>query len=262
MKIVVAGSTGFVATEIIRQALSHSDITTVVALGRREISAPPNLGPTADPSKLKSVILQDFENYTKDVKEELTGLDAVIWTIAIVPSKLKTISWEQACKISRDYAIKGIETISQLPREGKTKPLRFIYMSGSHAERNQSKKPLILGDYRLMRRSALLLRTPAKLSIASVQGDAESRILAYAQQFNGAVEACVARSGVIEDPEETAILAKVGRMVIWILVNLPKVAVSVISAALLDQVVKGFEKDTLLNEDLVRIGQKALAGQK
>jgi hypothetical protein len=31
------------------------------------------------------------------------------------------------------------------------------------------------------------------------------------------------------------------------------------AAALLDQAVNGYEKDTLFNDDLVRIGQKALA---
>ncbi|KAK9784362.1 hypothetical protein AB5N19_03721 [Seiridium cardinale] len=49
--------------------------------------------------------------------------DAVIWTIAISPSKLKSPTWEQTCKISRDYAIKDIDVISHLPREEKTKPL-------------------------------------------------------------------------------------------------------------------------------------------
>jgi hypothetical protein len=38
--------------------------------------------------------------------------------------------------------------------------------------------------------------------------------------------------------------------------------VSEIAATLIDEVVKGFEKETLLNEDLVRIGQKALEEQK
>lgn len=72
-------------------------------------------------------------------------------TIGIGPSKLNTMSWEEACKISRDYAIAGIETITALPREGRSKPLRFIYMSGSNAERDQTKKPWILGDFCLMR---------------------------------------------------------------------------------------------------------------
>lgn len=42
--------------------------------------------------------------------------------------------------------------------------------------------------------------------------------------------------------------------------GLPHIDLPDIVAALLDQVIRGFEKDTLSNDDLVRIGQRALAG--
>jgi nucleoside-diphosphate-sugar epimerase len=79
MKLVVAGSTGFVATEIIRQALAHPDVTSVVAIGRREATVPTGLRASADESKFKSVILKDFEYYPDDVKAALANSDAVIW---------------------------------------------------------------------------------------------------------------------------------------------------------------------------------------
>lgn len=77
MNLIVAGSTGFVATEIIRQALSHPTVSSVVALGRREAAVPENVGPSA--AKLKSVICNDFEHYSESVKNELAGADACIW---------------------------------------------------------------------------------------------------------------------------------------------------------------------------------------
>lgn len=43
-------------------------------------------------------------------------------------------------------------------------------------------------------------------------------------------------------------------------IGLPKIQLRDMAAALLDQVVNGFEKDTLGNGDMIRIGQKALAG--
>ena len=59
---------------------------------------------------------------------------------------------------------------------------------------------------------------------------------------------------VIDTPDRTELMMKavqtVGR-------SLCTVDVSEIAAALLDQAIKGIEKDTLLNEDLIRIGQKA-----
>lgn len=44
--------------------------------------------------------------------------------------------------------------------------------------------------------------------------------------------------------------------------GLPKIELCDIAAALLDQVVNGFEKDTLSNDDMARIGQSVLARQQ
>jgi hypothetical protein len=59
---------------------------------------------------------------------------------------------EQVVKISRDYAVKCLETLSQLPRggDGRT-PLRYFYISGHLSQPDQTKKPWVMGDYRLIR---------------------------------------------------------------------------------------------------------------
>lgn len=75
MKLIVAGSTGFVATELIRQALLHPAVSSVVALGRRQTPVPPG----ADSAKFKSVVCDDFEHYPESVRHELAGADACIW---------------------------------------------------------------------------------------------------------------------------------------------------------------------------------------
>lgn len=79
MKLVIAGATGFVATELIRQSLSIPKITSVIALARRPVSTPSNLSPTADASKLHSVIIQDYGSYPDDVIKQLAGAEACIW---------------------------------------------------------------------------------------------------------------------------------------------------------------------------------------
>ncbi|KAI2462718.1 hypothetical protein F4781DRAFT_438240 [Annulohypoxylon bovei var. microspora] len=244
MKLIIAGSTGFVGTEIIRQALSHPGVTSVVAFGRREAPVPDNMGPNADVAKLKSVVCDDFENYPESVKQELAGADACIWTIAVTPAQLKTLGWEQACKICRDYAIKGIETITQLPRDdGEKKPFRFVYISGASSVRDPAEKPWVLGDYCVMR------------------GGVESKVLAYAKESKGTVEVCVAKPGMIDAPGKSGMLMNAVKTVGRAIIGLPKVDVSEISATLLDQAVNGFGKETLQNEDLVRIGQGILQGQ-
>jgi hypothetical protein len=71
--------------------------------------------------------------------------------IAVTPSQLKKMPWEETRKICFDYTMKGLETISQLPRDSAGKPFRFLYTSGANSERDPSKKPWVLGDYSLMR---------------------------------------------------------------------------------------------------------------
>lgn len=43
--------------------------------------------------------------------------------------------------------------------------------------------------------------------------------------------------------------------------GIPEVDLTEVAAAMLDQVLRGFERDTLSNDDLVRIGRRVLAGR-
>lgn len=81
MKLIVAGSTGFVATEVIRQAIANPAITSIIALARRETAIPQNAG--SNTSKFKSVVCEDFSSYPENVKKELAGANACIWYVII-----------------------------------------------------------------------------------------------------------------------------------------------------------------------------------
>jgi hypothetical protein len=84
MKLILAGSTGLVGTEVIRQSLLNPKITSLIALTRRPIdvsaiAAGMNVGKDAEISKVKSLVLQDFTNYPEGVKKDLEDADACIW---------------------------------------------------------------------------------------------------------------------------------------------------------------------------------------
>lgn len=79
MKLILAGSTGFVATEILRQAVHNPAITSIIALARKETAVPKDAGSNA--SKVKSVVCDDFTNYSENVKKELAGANACIWYV-------------------------------------------------------------------------------------------------------------------------------------------------------------------------------------
>lgn len=76
MKLIVAGATGLVGTEIIKQALQKSEITQIIALARKSVYAEDGTDPS---SKLKSVVIRDYEEYSDEVKAEFEGAGACIW---------------------------------------------------------------------------------------------------------------------------------------------------------------------------------------
>ena len=79
MKLIVAGATGFVGSEVIRLSLKRPDITTVIALSRTPISLPLQPEDGADVSKLRNIIVKDYGDYPESVKKEFAGADACIW---------------------------------------------------------------------------------------------------------------------------------------------------------------------------------------
>lgn len=70
------------------------------------------------------------------------------------------------------------------------------------------------------------------------------------------MEACAAKPGLITTPGQT--LKWIFATVMKYVMSLPNVDVTEISAAMLHEVVHGFEKEPLENDDLVRIGRQAL----
>jgi uncharacterized protein YbjT (DUF2867 family) len=74
MKLIVAGATGLVGSELIKQSLQKTAITQVIALARKPVEVD-----KANSSKLKNVTIRDYGDYSDEVKAELAGADACIW---------------------------------------------------------------------------------------------------------------------------------------------------------------------------------------
>jgi nucleoside-diphosphate-sugar epimerase len=79
MKLIIAGASGFVGRELILQSLAQPKIKTVIALSRKPISAPSSLAEGSDASKLRNVIIKDYDQYSDEAKAEFAGADACIW---------------------------------------------------------------------------------------------------------------------------------------------------------------------------------------
>ncbi|KUI52602.1 hypothetical protein VP1G_00065 [Cytospora mali] len=213
MKLVIGGSSGFVGTELVRQALNNPAITSIVGISRRKTPVPP--GSTDDSGKLKSVTCDNFDSYSDTLKKELEDTDACIWTIAITPWKLKSLGGDLKMRRFGSSISAAI-----LPPRQRTDDMKVLEEDGMMA-------------YGLLR------------------GEAKSRVLEFAEKSNGKVQSQVAKPGLIAAP---------GR-VLPTIPGLPQKELSDIAVALIDQVVNGFEKNTLSNDDMTKVGQKVVAGQ-
>jgi hypothetical protein len=99
------------------------------------------------------------------------------------------------------------------------------------------------------------------LNISS-QGEVENRVLEFAKNSNGAVEACVVKPGFIRDSERGNVFINAFQNVATSFISLPIIYLNEVVATLLSQVTKGFEKETLENADIARIGREELAEQE
>ena len=92
MKLVIGGATGFVGTNLLRQALLSKDVSSIIAVGRRPASAPEG----TDASKLDNIVSKDLLQYSEEAKQKLAGVDACIWYVS-------GIHWGQHTHVYYNY---------------------------------------------------------------------------------------------------------------------------------------------------------------
>ncbi|CEI60167.1 hypothetical protein FVEN_g6351 [Fusarium venenatum] len=223
MKLLVAGASGFVGTEIIRQSLQLPQVTTVVAIARKPVSVPDG----ADPARFKNVVVKAYGDFLSCVADEFKDATACIWTVGITPMAYKSLEPGQARRICLDDTLSGLENMVKFSVK---KPFRFIYMSGADVERDQTKTPPLVPEYFLMR------------------GEVENGIFGFEEQNPGLVEVGVARPGLIinDSTDLKEVMARLGKEVTTI-------RQESVAAALLHQALYGIEKKTLWTDDLKRI---------
>ncbi|KPM45560.1 hypothetical protein AK830_g941 [Neonectria ditissima] len=237
MKLIVAGATGLVGTEIIKQSLRIREITSVVALARRPVEIDQT---HPDSSKVKTVVVKDYGEYPDDVKAEFAGADACIWTVAVTPFRTSSIDFAEVKRVCQDCTMAGFKAMYEAK---PARPFRFIYFSAEGTPRDLGKKPRFMGEYQLMR------------------GETEHMVLDIPSGHPG-VEVGIARPGVVRNSTtwSRAALASLFQVANVFTQSIPNVGLEELATAVLDQSVRGLESETLSNADLVRLGHAALRG--
>lgn len=78
MKLIIMGGTGLVATELIRQSLAMPEFTSVIAVARRKVELEED---AVNKTKFRSLLIEDYEDYPDELKQEFAGADAVVWQV-------------------------------------------------------------------------------------------------------------------------------------------------------------------------------------
>lgn len=93
---------------------------------------------------------------------------------------------------------------------------------------------------------------------SSPQGGVETRVLDFAKNSNGTIETCILKPGLIRDSQQGNMFINAFQNIATTFISLPIIYLDEVVAALLNQATKGFEKETLENADIARIGKEEL----
>jgi hypothetical protein len=85
-------------------------------------------------------------------------------------------------------------------------------------------------------------------------------VLSYAAEQGGSVEACVAKPSLVTS--SNTLLRSIVGAAARVTGIMPTIGIEELAAAMLQQIRDGFEKEPLMNDDLKRIGQEALAKER
>lgn len=133
MKVILSGATGFIGGNVLKRLLRIPSITSIVALSRRNLEI-------SDP-KLQVVILKDFLTYDEETLAQLRGAEACIWCLGKATS---------GREVHMDYTMAAANAFAEkLLDEGRS--MRFVYLSGALAEKDQNKTLWLLGNARRLR---------------------------------------------------------------------------------------------------------------
>jgi hypothetical protein len=261
MKLIVAGGSGFVGSEVITQAIAHKSISSVIALSRRPLTDPP-----FDNPKVKVVVLEDFEKgYTSEVLEQLKGAEGCCWLVdlflyslyrprlyfeqeqmrwSIIELKAdlsiralgaKSTGGDKTRKVNLEYALAAVNAFRTLPLSSLTSKFRLAYTSGIITERDQDKSLWIMSDMR------------------KVGGETEVKLIEFAKEHEKTFETIIMRPGGIR-PKESKMLPDC-------IVGSFNVRVDEVAATLIDSAVNGdgLGRNTLENADIAKKGRELLA---
>ncbi|KAI0019478.1 hypothetical protein F4780DRAFT_447686 [Xylariomycetidae sp. FL0641] len=143
MKIIITGPTGFVGSEVVRQAIADDRIDHAFVLTRRPLPAD-----LIDCDKITVIQHQDFSSYPEELLQQLEGAEGCIWAIGGRAPQFPDV--ETARKVSVDYTLAAAQAFRAhlAPRLPAGRKFRFLFCSGKFAEWDDKKRLSFMNDTR------------------------------------------------------------------------------------------------------------------
>ncbi|KAJ5459590.1 uncharacterized protein N7458_001142 [Penicillium daleae] len=138
MNIIIAGATGFVGGEIVRQAIVNDKINHAYILTRKPI--PEEL---ARSQKVTIIQHDDFSHYPSELLSRLQEAEGCLWALGGRASQFPDV--DTARKVSVQYTLAAAEAFSSIP---KGKKFKFVFLSGRFAEWDTNKRLFFMADTR------------------------------------------------------------------------------------------------------------------
>jgi hypothetical protein len=232
MKIILAGSTGYIGHEVLKQCLAHPQVSLVIALSRRDLNI--------SNAKLRMIIVDNddfFLHHPAELLSQVQDADACIYclgtNVPVRPAELnRKINFEFALATARRFSSVFLDTQNQVATKKK---FRFVYLSGALPEKDETKKLWFLADNRKMR---------GQLENELLKLDSETRP-------RGLFEVYVARPGFVQ-PEGAVVRT-------WVLGKLANsIMLHHLAAGMLQLALDGHSGPIVENVELNEVGKGAV----
>lgn len=156
-KIVLAGATGFIGSEILEQCLTARSITHIYCLTRRPLAEKYSTHP-----KVTQVLHDNFDDLPDVLFERFRGwgVGGCIWALGAPVNTHANL--EEAQKTGISYPVQAAEKFARICAPNYMEeqkgtyiyPFRFIFMSFWGAEENQFRSLWVWGDTRRIKGAA------------------------------------------------------------------------------------------------------------
>ncbi|KAL8652906.1 MAG: hypothetical protein Q9226_004069 [Calogaya cf. arnoldii] len=216
MKIILTGPTGHIGSNVLRAAIAHPAITSIVAFSRRQL-------PTSFPDprdKLNVIIQSDFTSYSDETLEACAGAEACIWGMGVG-------NMETSRSVIVDSTLAAAKAFVDAKLAGEGRKFRFVQLSGMFVEKDRKKKLWFLDEAR------------------KIRGETEVELMKMQKERSEALVVHVARPGGVtaRDSLFPALLEPLAR-----LINVDDLAAKMLDVAINGHSNQTLEVDVLRNE--------------